>query len=67
VKAMDEDDTLSADLVLSSKEIFDEFKQRCEEAAMKHDVRLPELTETTTALCRMLDRELGQPKKSNGR
>jgi ligand-binding SRPBCC domain-containing protein len=53
---MDEDDVLSAELVLSPHEVVAEFHERCEEAATKPGVVVRELKEAVVAFCRMLDR-----------
>jgi hypothetical protein len=49
-----EDDVLSADLVLSEKEVLVEFQERCEEATETRDRR--NMAQVVEALCRMLDR-----------
>lgn len=54
--ADDTEDVLSADCLFSDKEIYDEFRERCCEAAELHDPDNENLRQAVKALARMLKR-----------
>ena len=53
---MDDDEVLSADLLLTPEEIYAEFRERCEEAANNFKLTTRELEAAVKVLCRTLER-----------